>query len=95
MRAGIVDAAIAASVWIVLTLQGVGQETAGSQLAIPDRGALIREQTYFDNRDWDWFVENIPFLDCPDKDIPTTYYLRWALQLSIIHTRSARTIEKG
>jgi len=79
MRAKSVRAAILVSLWMALSLQGVGQETVGKQIAILDRSALIREQTYFDNRDWDWFVENIPFLDCPDKEIQTTYYYRWEL----------------
>jgi len=79
MRAKSVRAAILVSLWMALSLQGFGQETVGKQIAILDRSALIREQTYFDNRDWDWFVENIPFLDCPDKEIQTTYYYRWEL----------------
>jgi hypothetical protein len=26
---------------------------------------------------WDFLKDNIPLLDCPDKDISTTYYFRW------------------
>ena len=26
---------------------------------------------------WDFLKANIPLLDCPDKDIQTTYYFRW------------------
>jgi hypothetical protein len=26
---------------------------------------------------WDWFVENIPLLDVPDKNIEEIYYFRW------------------
>ena len=26
---------------------------------------------------WDWMTKNIPFFDCPDKDIEETYYFRW------------------
>ena len=26
---------------------------------------------------WDFLKNNIPLLDCPDKDIQTTYYFRW------------------
>ena len=26
---------------------------------------------------WDFLKDNIPLLDCPDKDIQTTYYFRW------------------
>ena len=50
-----------------------------SQAQTIDREKTIREQTYFDNQDWDWYVENIPFFDCPDPEILTTYYYRWEL----------------
>src|ERR671938_767100 len=36
-------------------------------------------QTFWDNRDWDWYKANIPFFECPDPDITTTYYYRWEL----------------
>lgn len=26
---------------------------------------------------WDWMTENIPFFDCPDKEIEEIYYFRW------------------
>jgi len=26
---------------------------------------------------WDWMAENVPLLDCPDKDIEEIYYFRW------------------
>ncbi|MCY3008076.1 MAG: discoidin domain-containing protein [Planctomycetota bacterium] len=65
-------AAIVVSFLMALTLDAYGQ-------GILDRSALIRDQAFFDNQDWDWFVENIPFLDCPDADIQTTYYYRWEL----------------
>ena len=32
-----------------------------------------------DNRDTDWYIANIPFFECPDADIQTTYYYRWEL----------------
>lgn len=44
-----------------------------------DRQALLEKQTYFDNRDWEWYLENIPFFDCPDAELVTTYYYRWEL----------------
>jgi len=28
---------------------------------------------------WDWYKSNIPFFECPDADINTTYYYRWEL----------------
>src|SRR5579875_587544 len=26
---------------------------------------------------WEWMLDNIPFFDCPDKDLEKTYYFRW------------------
>ena len=26
---------------------------------------------------WDFLVENIPFFECPDKQLERTYYFRW------------------
>ena len=47
--------------------------------AILDKQSLLEAQTFWDNRDWDWYKANIPFLDTPDQDINTTYYYRWEL----------------
>ena len=40
---------------------------------------LLETQNFWDNRDFDWFEDNIPFLDTPDEEINTTYYYRWEL----------------
>jgi hypothetical protein len=44
-----------------------------------DKQALLDRETFWDNRDWDWYKENIPFFECPDADIQTTFYYRWEL----------------
>ncbi len=44
-----------------------------------DKQKLLEAQTFWDNRDWDWYKEHIPFFECPDPDITTTYYYRWEL----------------
>ncbi|MGN6642586.1 MAG: MGH1-like glycoside hydrolase domain-containing protein, partial [Verrucomicrobiota bacterium] len=46
---------------------------------ILNKQALLEAQTFWDNRDWDWYKANIPFFECPDADINTTYYYRWEL----------------
>ena len=46
---------------------------------ILDKQALLDAQTFWDNRDWDWYKANIPFFESPDQDINTTYYYRWEL----------------
>lgn len=40
---------------------------------------LLESETFWDNRDWDWYGANIPFFECPERDIQTTYYYRWEL----------------
>jgi hypothetical protein len=44
-----------------------------------DKQKLLDGQTFWDNRDWDWYKANIPFFESPDADIDTTYYYRWEL----------------
>ena len=35
--------------------------------------------SFWDNRDWAWYKQRIPFLETPDTDIDETYYYRWEL----------------
>jgi hypothetical protein len=44
-----------------------------------DRQKLLDAQTFWDNRDWDWDKANVPFFECPEADLTTTYYYRWEL----------------
>jgi hypothetical protein len=44
-----------------------------------DKQKLLDRETFWDNRDWEWYKANIPFFECPDADIQTTYYYRWEL----------------
>ena len=36
-----------------------------------DAQKMLEAQTFWDNRDWDWYKGNIPFFDCPDPDLVT------------------------
>ena len=47
--------------------------------AVLDKQAQLEAQTFWDNRDWDWYKANIPFFECPDSEVNTTYYYRWEL----------------
>lgn len=47
--------------------------------AVLDKQKLLDRETFWDNRDWDWYQANIPFLETPDPEIDTTYYYRWEL----------------
>ena len=40
---------------------------------------LLNRETFWDNKDFDWYQANIPFFECPDADLQTTYYYRWEL----------------
>ena len=44
---------------------------------VVDKQSLLDAQTFWDNRDWDWYKANIPFLETPDAEINSTYYYRW------------------
>lgn len=44
-----------------------------------DKQRQLEKQSFWDNRDWDWYQEQIPLLDCPDADLETTWYYRWEL----------------
>lgn len=50
-----------------------------SSALVLDKQKLLDVQTFWDNKDWDWYKENIPFFDSPDSQINTTYYYRWEL----------------
>lgn len=37
----------------------------------------ILDKHTWNNKDWAWYKNNIPFIETPDKDIDRTYYYRW------------------
>jgi hypothetical protein len=42
---------------------------------------------------WNWMVENVPLLDCPDKGIEEMYYFRWwSLRKHIKHIKASQYI---
>ena len=51
----------------------------GPAAPILDQQALLDRQTWWDNRDWDWYRVHIPFFESPDTAIDATYYYRWEL----------------
>lgn len=53
--------------------------SASTGAAVLDKQKLLDRQTFWDNRDSTWFAANIPFFECPDAEITTTYYYRWEL----------------
>lgn len=51
----------------------------GVSAQVLDKQQQLDAQTFWDNRDWDWYAEHIPFFECPDAELTTTYYYRWEL----------------
>ncbi len=46
---------------------------------LPDPQKLLQAEKFWENRDFSWYQANIPFFECPDSDIQTTWYYRWEL----------------
>lgn len=63
------------AVWILPMLAA----PLGVAAAVIDKDKALAAHAWWDNRDFDWFKANIPFFDCPDAEIVTTYYYRWEL----------------
>ena len=47
--------------------------------ALLDTQTLLSQESFWDNRDWNWYNSNIPFFECPDRELQTTWYYRWEL----------------
>lgn len=63
----------------ILSLAAALTVVAPASAQLLDKQQLLDSQSFWDNRDWDWYKANIPFFECPDSDITTTYYYRWEL----------------
>lgn len=46
---------------------------------ILDKQKMLDRFDFWNNQDWEWYKENIPFLETPDAEIDKTYYYRWEL----------------
>ena len=51
------------------------------------RALMTPRFTFWENEDWDWYVDNIPFVETPDARLDEVYYYRW--QLLTTHLRYA------
>ena len=49
--------------------------------------ALMTRFSFWENEDWDWYIDNIPLIETPDARLDETYYYRW--QLVTTHLRYA------
>lgn len=75
---------LAMAFWVGLGIfwspNGSGDEPITSaRSGLLDARALITQETFWDNRDVDWFAANIPLFECPDRELQTTWYYRWEL----------------
>ena len=62
-----------------------------SRRAILDPPTVLARQSWWDNRDWDWYAANIPIFESPDSDVDATYYYRWELVTKHLTYGSAET----
>lgn len=68
--------------WIILLLACHVWTWAGlSQIVgqVVDPLPLLERETFWENRDFPWYMEHIPILETPDAELNTTYYYRWEL----------------
>lgn len=61
---------------ILLYLTSVALASAAPIL---DHRKLLEAHDFWYNRDFEWYENNIPFFESPDKEIDKTYYYRWEL----------------
>ena len=47
--------------------------------SILNKNEILSSFEWLENRDYDWYASNIPFIDTPNKEIDKTYYYRWEL----------------
>jgi len=64
---------------VLLAWGNVASAQSESANAILPKQDLLNEHSWWDNRHWAWYEENIPFFDSPDTHINATYYYRWEL----------------
>ena len=50
---------------------------------ILNKQEMLDNFSFWNNKDWEWYKQNIPFLETPDNEIDKTYYYRW--ELTTIH----------
>lgn len=65
--------------WAVAVLLTLSSLPINGPAQVIDKQKALNAQTWWDNRDWDWYKANIPFFECPDTELVTTWYYRWEL----------------
>lgn len=63
---------------LTVLVVGTGAVACGpDETTFLDHRAILESFDWWDNRDWDWYEENIPFFESPDPVLDATYYYRW------------------
>ena len=55
------------------------QESSPATLTDSELKALMTRFSFWDNEDWDWYIDNIPVIETPDSRLDEVYYYRWQL----------------
>ncbi|MDX1637925.1 MAG: discoidin domain-containing protein [Balneolaceae bacterium] len=55
------------------------QSAESNSNGILDKQQVLERQTWWDNRDWDWYKRHIPFFEAPEPVFEKIYYYRWEL----------------
>ena len=50
-----------------------------TQGQVLDKQLMLDRFDFWQNKDWAWYKENIPFFESPDSEIDKTYYDRWEM----------------
>lgn len=61
---------------LIFTIVAIFSTSRAAEL---DKRKLLEAQDFWVNRDFAWYEAHIPFFECPDPEIQTTYYYRWEL----------------
>ena len=61
-----------------------------SSLTDSELQALMTRFSFWDNKDWDWYIDNIPFIETPDSRLDEVYYYRWEMVTKHLRYASPR-----
>ena len=66
--------------FLVLLLATFTSATPGNANAqVLDKQQQLDRESWWYDKDFEWYKRSIPFFECPDREITTTYYYRWDL----------------
>jgi hypothetical protein len=67
------SSSLAVLFWMTSLVIGWGDDPVDSSRAtLLDAKSLLAQETFWDNRDVNWFAANIPLFECPDRELQTT-----------------------